>query len=240
MTQKNKCIVHHEDKELLKHIIKKKEDFTDKDPWRVMRIQGEFVEGFDTLSKLGAAVSFFGSACLKEENQYCKAAEETASILAKKGYAVITGGGPCIMEAANKGAFKAGGVSVGCNIEMPCEQKPNPYQTITLNFRYFFVRKTMFVKYSEAFIIFPGGFGSMDEFFESLVLVQTNKIEHFPIVLFGSNYWKGLVQWMYTTMVREGCIKKKDLSLLTIADTPKEAARIIIEKVGTRSVWGEK
>lgn len=223
---------YHEDRELLKHTPKKK-GLAKIDSQRVLRIKREFVEGFKSLSSIKAAVTFFGSSRITKDNPYYKAATEVAYILAKKGFTVITGGGPGIMEAANLGAYKAGGVSVGCNIELPEEQIQNPYQTISLSFRYFFVRKMMFVKYSEAFIIFPGGFGSMDEFFESLTLVQTGKIEHFPIILFGSRYWQGLIQWMQSAMINEGCISKEDLSFLRLTDSPEEAARVIIEKIGS-------
>jgi len=230
--KKKKCMTYHDDRELLRHKKTKTiYDFTRTDPWRVLRIEGEFTEGFDTLSKLGVAVSVFGSLRTDKRNNYYKAAEETARLLSKKGFAIITGGGPGIMEAANKGACEAGGVSVGCNVELPCEQEPNKYQTIKLNFRYFFVRKMMFVKYSEAFVIFPGGLGSMDELFEALVLVQTEKILHFPIVLFGSKYWKGLIDWMKDTMLKEGNISKQDLSLFSITDSPAEAVKIITKSV---------
>ncbi len=221
--------IYHDDRELLKLVPEVKEEFTKTDPWRVLRILGEFVEGFDALSKIGPAVAIFGSSRSKADNSYYKAAEKAAGIIAKSGLAVITGGGPGIMEAANLGAYKAGGVSVGCNIELPEEQAPNDYQTIHLDFRYFFVRKIMFVKYSVAFLIFPGGFGTMDELYESLTLVQTGKIEHFPVVLFGSDYWGELISWMKRSMLKEGCISKEDLTLYTVTDEPEEAAGIIIE-----------
>ena len=220
---------YHDDKELLRLVPELKEEFTRTDPWRVLRILGELVEGFDTLSRIGPAVAVFGSSRLKQDNPYYKTAEKTAEILAHSGFAVITGGGSGIMEAANLGAYKAGGVSVGCNIELPEEQVPNDYQTISLNFRYFFVRKVMFVKYSVAFLIFPGGFGTMDEFCESLTLVQTNKIEHFPVVLFGSDYWGKLVEWMKSSVLKQGCISEEDLAIFTVTDDPEEAAGIIIE-----------
>src|SRR5213595_3611870 len=163
------------------------------DSWRIFRIMAEFVEGFETMSRVGRAVTIFGSARTKPSDRYYKAAEETARLLALEGFGVITGGGPGIMEAANRGAFEAGGVSVGCNIELPFEQKSNPYLTRSLKFKYFFVRKMMFVKYSLGFVIFPGGFGTLDELFEALTLIQTRKIRNFPVVLFGSNYWSGLL-----------------------------------------------
>lgn len=221
---------YNEDRELLKTITAKvREDFTNTDTWRTLRIQGEFVEGFDSLSKIGPAVTVFGSARSKKNSRYYKAAEKTTEILSREGLSVITGGGPGIMEAANLGAYRAGGTSVGCNIELPLEQVPNPYQNLSLQFHYFFVRKMMFVKYSIAFVIFPGGFGTMDELFESFTLVQTGKIEHFPIVLFGSGYWKGLIDWMRESMLKEGCASKKDLLLYTLTDDPEEAARIIVD-----------
>jgi uncharacterized protein (TIGR00730 family) len=173
-------------------------------------------------------VAIFGSARLAKDNQYCQAAEETAALMAKAGMAVITGGGPGIMEAANKGAFEAGGVSVGANINLPMEQSANPYQTISLDFRYFFVRKMMFVKYSMAFIIFPGGYGTFDEFFESLTLDQTGKIEHFPVVLFGSEYWNPMLDWLRGTVLSEGCISEKDLHLFHVSDDPADAAQHVI------------
>jgi len=219
----------HEDRELLKTAVEVKEDFTNTDPWRTLRIQGEFVEGFDALSKIGPAVAVFGSSRCRGESPYYQAAVKTAENLSRAGLAIITGGGPGIMEAANLGAHRANGTSVGCNIELPHEQAPNPYQTISLHFRYFFVRKMMFVKYAVAFVIFPGGFGTMDELFESLTLVQTGKIEHFPIVLFGSGYWKGLREWMQNTMLGEGCISEENMLLYSVTDDPEEAARNIIE-----------
>jgi uncharacterized protein (TIGR00730 family) len=219
----------HEDWELLKATVGVKEDFTRTDPWRTLRIQGEFVEGFDALSRIGPAVAIFGSARCRKKDPYYQAAVQTAESLSRAGLGIITGGGPGIMEAANFGAYRAGGVSVGCNIELPIEQTPNPYQTISLHFRYFFVRKMMFVKYSVAFVIFPGGFGTMDELFESLTLVQTRKIEHFPIVLFGSGYWRGLREWMQNSMLGRGCISREDLSLYSITDDPEEAAQSIID-----------
>lgn len=228
MAKNNDERITHEDRELLR-AAKIKEDFTKTDPWRALRIQGEFVEGFDALSKVGAAVAIFGSSKFNKENPYYQAAAKMAETLSGAGLSIITGGGSGIMEAANWGAQRAGGVSVGCNIDLPQEQEPNPYQTISLHFRYFFVRKMMFVKYSVAFVIFPGGFGTMDELFESLTLVQTGKIQHFPVVLFGLPYWRKFLQWMQNCMLREGCISDDDLSLCTITDDPEQAAQIIIE-----------
>ncbi len=202
-------------------------DFTHTDPWRVFRIMGEFVEGFDTLANTGRAVAVFGSARVTPEHPQYGAAVETARRLAEAGYAVVTGGGPGIMEAANRGAKEAGGLSIGCNIELPFEQGINPYVDVAINFRYFFVRKTMFVKYSEAFIIFPGGFGTMDELFEALTLIQTGKIRDFPVVLFGSAYWRGMLNWIRETMLLEGKISPNDVDLLFLTDSPEEAVRVV-------------
>ena len=221
--------IYHDDKELFRLVSELKEDFTRTDSWRVLRILGEIIEGFDALSRIGPAVAVFGSSRFKKDSPYYRAAVKSAAIFARSGLSVITGGGPGIMEAANLGAHEAGGKSIGCNIDLPEEQIPNDYQAIRLRFRYFFVRKLMFVKYSVAFLIFPGGFGTMDELYESLTLVQTHKIEHFPVVLFGSSYWKKLVEWMESSMLREGCISKDDLSSYTLTDDPEEAGRIIIE-----------
>jgi uncharacterized protein (TIGR00730 family) len=216
------------DKDLLR-TRKKDESFTDTDPWRVLRLQGEFVEGFEAMSKLGPAVAIFGSARMPQDSPYYKAAKETARLAAEAGLAVITGGGPSIMEAANQGAKEAGGVSVGCNIDLPMEQDPNPHQTLSMQFHYFLVRKMMFVKYSIAFIIFPGGYGTMDELFEALTLVQTEKIEHFPIVLYGPEYWKGLTDWLKDNVQGKGCIDDDDMELFTMVDKPEDAAKIVID-----------
>ncbi len=205
-----------------------KADFTDTDPWRVLRIQSEFVEGFDALSQLGPGVSIFGSARTPEDSPYYEAARATARLLAESGLVVITGGGPGIMEAGNRGAAEGNGVSLGLNIELPMEQNQNPYQNISLDFRYFFVRKLMFVKYSLGYVIFPGGFGTMDELFEALTLSQTGKIDHFPIVMFGWDYWGGLLDWIKEIMRRESCIDEEDFTLFHITDDPAEAANIII------------
>ena len=202
--------------------------FLHTDPWRVFRIMGEFVEGFDTLADMGPAVSIFGSARVGPDDSWYRAAEETSRRLVKEGFGVITGGGPGIMEAANKGATEAGGPSVGCNIELPFEQGMNRYVKTAVNFRYFFVRKTMFVKYAEGFIIFPGGFGTMDELFESLTLIQTRKVRHFPVVLMGAEYWGGLLDWVRGTMVREGKISQDDLELMLVTDSPAEAVERIV------------
>lgn len=198
-------------------------DFTTEDPWRIFRIMAEFVEGFDELSKIGPAVTIFGSSDSKPEDRYYKLAEETAALLSRNGYAIITGAGPGIMEAANKGAKKAGGVSIGLNIEVPTVQKANRFVTKLLEFRYFFCRKVMFVKYAKAVVIFPGGFGTMDEFFESITLVQTRRIEKFPVILVGSGYWGSLIKWMETAMLDEQRIRKEDLDLFYVVDKPQDA-----------------
>ncbi len=205
------------------------DEFTHTDTWRVFRIMGEFVEGFDELATLTRGVSIFGSARTRKDDPYYKAAEETAALLAKVGFAVITGGGPGIMEGANKGAFEAKGQSIGCNIELPFEQGSNPYLTQGLKFKYFFVRKMMFVKYSLGFIIFPGGFGTLDELFEALTLIQTKKIRNFPVVLFGSSYWQGLLDWIRDPAMKEGKVTEQDLKLLHVTDSPEEVVKIIVD-----------
>lgn len=206
----------------------KQDEFTRSDTWRVFRIMGEFVEGFDDLATVSRAVSIFGSARTPPDHPQYKEAQETAALLARAGFAVITGGGPGIMEAANRGAFEASGLSIGCNIELPFEQRPNPYQTRSLTFKYFFVRKTMFVKYSTAFIIFPGGYGTLDELFEALTLIQTRKIRNFPVVLFGTKFWGGMMDWIKTVMLAEGKINDVDLNLLHMTDSPAEAVEIVV------------
>ena len=197
-------------------------DWVHTDPWRVMRIQAEFVEGFGLLAELGLAVSIFGSARTLRTSPEYQRAEDIAEGLARAGYAIITGGGPGIMEAANKGAAEAGGVSVGLGIELPLEMGLNKYVDIGLEFRYFFVRKTMFVKYSQAFVVLPGGFGTMDELFEAVTLVQTGKITKFPIVLVGSSYWSGLLAWLKDTMCATGNVSPVDLELIHVVDDPAE------------------
>jgi uncharacterized protein (TIGR00730 family) len=205
------------------------DEFTHTDTWRVFRIMGEFVEGFDELATLSRGVSIFGSArTLPTEADY-KVAQETAALLAHAGFSVITGGGPGIMEAANRGAFEAGGISVGCNIELPFEQRPNPYQTLSLKFKYFFVRKMMFVKYSEAFVIFPGGFGTLDELFEALTLIQTKKIHNFPVVMYGTRYWGALMDWIREFAMKENKVSEADLHLLHLTDSPAEIVKIIVD-----------
>ncbi|MFA5355832.1 MAG: TIGR00730 family Rossman fold protein [Candidatus Omnitrophota bacterium] len=197
------------------------------DPWRVFRIMSEFVDGFEVLSEIGKAVSIFGSGRVKSGNKYYKIAEEIAYLLAKEGYAVITGSGPGIMEASNKGAKRAGGHSVGLNIQLPAEQRSNKYVDTLLDFRYFFVRKVMFVKYARAFVIMPGGYGTLDEFTEAITLIQTKRIPRFPVVLFGSEYWNGMLKWLRETVLEEGNIKKEDLDIFTVVDEPKQVITAI-------------
>jgi len=204
------------------------DEFTHTDPWRVFRIMGEFVEGFDELATLNRGISIFGSARSKPDDPDYKAAQETAALLVAEGFAVITGGGPGIMEAANKGAWEAGGLSVGCNIELPFEQRPNAYLTKSVTFKYFFVRKMMFVKYSLGFIIFPGGFGTFDELFEALTLIQTKKIRNFPVILFDSSYWRGLLDWLRDTVKAEGKISEIDFDMIQITDSPAEVVEIVL------------
>ena len=202
-------------------------DWVHTDPWRVLRIQAEFVEGFGLLAELGPAVSIFGSARTARGSAEYETAERIASGLVKVGYAVITGGGPGIMEAANKGAVEAGGVSVGLGIELPKEMGLNDYVEVGLEFRYFFVRKTCFIKYSQAFVVLPGGFGTMDELFEALTLVATGKITKFPIVLVGREYWSGLLSWLQDTMLAKANIGPDEFSLIRVADDADEVVRII-------------
>ena len=202
-------------------------EFLDSDPWRTLRIQSEFVDGFDALASVGPAVSVFGSARTDPHHRYYKAARRLGEMLARRGYAVITGGGPGIMEAANRGCQEGGGLSVGCNIELPMEQGLNPYVDLGVEFRYFFVRKVMFVKYADAFVIFPGGFGTMDELFEALTLIQTKKVQDFPVVLYGRDYWAGLIDWVRDTLVTEAAIAPEDADLLRLTDDPDEACEIV-------------
>ena len=217
------------DDEVLLRSPEPEDEYKTSDSWRVFRILGEFVGGFDSMATITRGVSVFGSARTAEDNEYYVAAREVGRLLAEAGCEVITGGGPGIMEAANRGAFEAGKVSVGCNIELPFEQMANPYQNKSLSFKYFFVRKTIFIKYSNAYIIFPGGFGTMDELFEALTLIQTRKIRNFPVVLFGSQYWRGLLQWLTSTMLNEKNINAEDLSLMHLTDSPKDAVDFILK-----------
>ncbi len=217
------------DDEVLLRSPEPDDDYKASDSWRVLRIMSEFVYGFDNLATVTRGVSVFGSARSAEGDSDYEAARETGRLLAEVGFEIITGGGPGIMEAANRGAHDAGKVSVGCNIELPFEQQANPYLTKSLTFKYFFVRKTMFIKFSNAYIIFPGGFGTMDELFEALTLIQTRKIRNFPVVLFGSQYWRGLLQWLTTTMLNEKKINVEDLSLIHLTDSPKDAVDFIIK-----------
>jgi uncharacterized protein (TIGR00730 family) len=207
----------------------------DQESWRIFRIMAEFVEGFEVMAKAGRAVSIFGSARTRPDDPYYKAAEETARLLAKKKFGVITGGGPGIMEAANKGAFEAGGMSIGCNITLPQEQEANKYQTISLDFHYFYARKVMFVKYASAFICFPGGYGTLDEFFEVITLIQTLKVEAFPIILFGSEYWEGLDRWLRDRVRPGGFIDEEDIDIFKIVDSPREAVKLVEQ--GVKKHW---
>ena len=215
------------DDEVLLRSPDPEDEYKTSDSWRVFRIMGEFVGGFDELGTITRGVSIFGSARTHESDRNYIAARETARLLAEADFEIITGGGPGIMEAANRGAYEAGKVSVGCNIELPMEQIPNPYQNRSLTFKYFFVRKTMFIKYSNAYIIFPGGFGTMDELFEALTLIQTRKIRNFPVVLFDSQYWRGLLAWLTSTMLNEKMLNAEDLGLIHLTDSPKGAVDFI-------------
>lgn len=201
--------------------------FTGEDTWRVFRIMAEFVEGFEILSKIGPAVTIFGSSKTKREEKYYRLAEQTASLLVKAGYGVITGGGPGIMEAANKGAKEAGGTSVGLNIIIPSQQKSNRFITTLLDFRYFFCRKVMFVKYAKAFIIIPGGFGTMDELLEAVTLIQTERIEKFPVILLGREYWDGFLNWLQEVCLDREYISKKDMKIFTVVDTPEQVVATV-------------
>jgi uncharacterized protein (TIGR00730 family) len=207
------------------------DDITMQDSWRLFRIMAELVEGFETLAKCHPAVSIFGSTRLKPEDEIYQKAERIGQLLAENGFSVITGGGPGAMEAANKGASSAGGKSIGLNIELPLEQKPNPYSNINLTFRYFFVRKVMFVKYAMAYVILPGGFGTLDELLESITLIQTHKIRPFPVILVGSKYWKGLLEWIKGVVLKEGKISPADLEILQVIDEPEEIIKIIKKTV---------
>jgi uncharacterized protein (TIGR00730 family) len=213
--------------------IKKIPEADGRDSWRIFRIMAEFVEGFEVMAPVGKAVSIFGSARTKVNTKYYKEAEETARLFAKADFGVITGGGPGIMEAANKGAYEAGGSSIGLNITLPQEQEANRYQTIGLDFHYFYARKVMFVKYSSAFVCFPGGFGTLDEFFETLTLIQTLKIAAFPVVLYGSKHWQGLVDWMKE--LSPDFVDPEDADIYKIVDDPSECVKVV--KAGVKSPW---
>jgi uncharacterized protein (TIGR00730 family) len=206
-----------------------RDEWKTKDAWRALRILSEFVEGFDTLADLPPAVSVFGSARSEAGSPECELAADLGAALAEAGYAVITGGGPGVMEAANRGATEAGGMSVGLGIELPFEQGLNQYVDIGIDFRYFFVRKTMFVKYAQAFVVLPGGFGTLDELFEAVTLVQTKKVTRFPVILMGTEYWSGLITWVKQTLLAEGKVNKADLELIQLTDDVSEAVRIIVD-----------
>lgn len=210
-------------------------DWVHADPWRVLRIQSEFVEGFGALADLPQCVSIFGSARLRQDSPYYAMAEEVARGLVKEGMGVITGGGPGIMEAGNRGAVEAGGLSVGLGIELPFEQGLNDFVEVGMNFRYFFVRKTMFLKYSTGFVVMPGGFGTLDELFEAVTLVQTQKVSSFPIVLVGRDFWSGLVQWIHDTLAQQELVGPQDEELLTVVDSAEEAVAAVIEGVARLS-----
>ena len=213
--------------------------FVDTDPWRVLRILSEFVEGFDALASAPRAISCFGSARIGEHDPMYGAARELGRALAQGGFAVITGGGPGIMEAANRGCQEGGGYSIGCNIELPFEQGSNPYLDLLIDFRYFFVRKTMFVKYADGFVVFPGGFGTFDELFEALTLIQTGKVLHFPVVLYGSAYWTRLLDWLQDTVLAEGKIAEADLELLHVSDDPTDAVAHIRAVIDEKAQSGQ-
>jgi len=207
------------------------DEITVKDSWRMFHIIAEFVEGFEALADCPPSVSIFGSSRAHPDDEVYQKAEHVAQLLGENGFGVITGGGPGVMEAANKGAALAGGRSIGLNIQLPNEQEPNPYTNLSLSFRYFFVRKVMFVKYAVAYIIFPGGFGTMDELFESVTLIQTQKIKPFPVILVGSEFWKGLLDWVKTVVLKEGKISPSDLDIFQVVDDPSEILKIIKKTV---------
>jgi uncharacterized protein (TIGR00730 family) len=217
------------DDEILLRSPSPEDEYKSSDSWRVFRVMSELVAGIDAMATVTRGVSIFGSARTHPDDPDYEAARETAYLLGAAGFEIITGGGPGIMEAANRGAHEAGAVSIGCNIELPMEQQPNPYQNHSQTYKYFFVRKTMFIKYSNAYIIFPGGFGTMDELFEALTLIQTRKIRNFPVVLFGSSYWKGLLAWLTSTMLNSKMINPEDLALIYLTDSPRDAVDFIIK-----------
>ena len=207
--------------------VSERPDFVDSDPWRALRILSEFVEGFDALAAVGPAVTIFGSARVPAGTPEYELARDIARRLAGYGFAIITGGGPGIMEAANRGCREGGGLSIGCNIELPHEQHLNPYVDLSVEFHYFFARKTMFVKYADAFVILPGGFGTLDELFEALTLVQTRKVTRFPVILFGTAYWSGLVEWIRSSMLAQGTVSPADLDLLHVTDDVDDMIRVV-------------
>ena len=208
-------------------MAKLKHNFIKEDPWRIFRIMSEFVEGFEELSDIRKAVSIFGSSRLKPQSPYYKLAQKSAGVFAKAGYAIITGAGPGIMEAANKGARDAGVESIGLNILTPIQQRPNEYLTRLLEFRYFFCRRVMFAKYSQACLIFPGGYGTMDEFLEAITLIQTGRMEPRPVILFNRKYWQGLLDWFKDTLVKNKMVDVKDLRIFNVVETPQEALKIV-------------
>ncbi len=208
-------------------MAKLRHDFTKEDPWRIFRIMSEFVEGFEELSDIHKAVSVFGSSRVKPQSDYYKLAQQTAGIFAKAGYAIITGAGSGVMEAANKGAKEAHGESIGLNILAPIQQRPNKYLTRLIEFRYFFCRRVMFLKYSQACLIFPGGYGTMDEFFEAITLIQTNRMEPRPVILFKKKYWQGLLDWSKDVLIKNKMIAPKDLSIFHVVETPQQALEIV-------------
>jgi uncharacterized protein (TIGR00730 family) len=209
-------------------------DFIKEDPWRIFRIMSEFVDGFEELSNVKKAVSIFGSSKMLATNRFYKMAEETARLLAKNGYTIITGAGPGIMEAANKGALEGNGQSIGLNILIPTMQRPNKYVTRLIEFKYFFCRKVMFAKYSKAFVVFPGGFGTLDELFEAVTLIQTQRIDPFPVILVGKKYWKGLMDWVDDTLISHKTIDKADVKIMASVDTPQEVVSAIKKFYGKK------
>ncbi|HZT42310.1 MAG TPA: TIGR00730 family Rossman fold protein [Chthonomonadaceae bacterium] len=228
-----------EDEKLLACVDPSQAGFRHTDPWRVWRIAGEFVEGFDALADICQAVTIFGSARTLPNDPMYAAAVEVARLLGEAGFAIITGGGPGIMEAGNRGARLAGTKSIGLNIELPFEQSLNPYVDIAIDFRYFFARKTMFLKYAQAFVVFPGGFGTVDELFESLTLIQTGKVKNFPVILFNSAYWQPLLNWIQGPMLSEGKISPEDLDLMLVSDSPADVRDIIVRSMEDPS-WREQ
>ena len=212
------------------------EDLSKSDTWRVFRIMAELVEGFEALNGIGPAVTIFGSARLTPSSPYYNKCLKVAEGLAKNGFAIISGGGPGVMEAANKGAQSADGISVGLNIELPLEQEPNPFQDVRLEFRYFFIRKLMFVKYAVGYVIFPGGFGTMDELFEALTLIQTKKIRSFPVIMVGREYWQGMIDWLKKTVLEAGNVSPEDIDLMSIVDDPEEVCAIITRRYKDRTI----